>query len=137
LGILACEAGKPFAIKIFNELKSIIKEEQADNEVKLIDSKEIHFANAEIKTELSESIRGRDVYIVQDVANSALPYSVNDNLIALYSAIDTARRCDAHYITVILPAFPYARQDKSLVREGITLCQAQLIGLHFWGMSTR
>jgi len=120
LGIIACEAGRPFAEKVAGFLKQIAVKENAENHIKIIDAKETHFANTEIKTEINESIRGYDIFIVQAVENSTLPYSINDNLMALLSAIDAARRCDAHYITAILPVFPYARQDKSLVREGIT-----------------
>ena len=120
LGIIACEAGRPFAEKILDSLKQIIARENAENHVKIIDTRETHFANTEIKTEINESIRGCDIYIVQAVENSTLPYSVNDNFMALISAIDAAKRCDAHYVTVVLPVFPYARQDKAVVREGIT-----------------
>ncbi len=39
---------------------------------------------------------------------------------SLKTAIDAAKRSDATNITVILPAYPYARQDKSISRECIT-----------------
>ncbi len=113
LSILACESGRPFADKIIKELKD------KGEEVKFINSKETHFADTEIKTTIEESIRGADIYIIQDVENSVTPSSVNDNLIALMTAIDATHKSDANYITAVIPVFPYARQDKQEGREGI------------------
>ncbi len=120
IGIIACEAGKPFAEKILKELPLIYEKENIDLNFHLINTKETHFANTEIKTEILESIRGLDIYIVQDCANTELPYSVDENLMALKTAIDASKRSDATNVTVILPAYPYARQDKSISRECIT-----------------
>ena len=113
LSILACESGKPFANKIIKKLKD------KGEEVKFISSEETKFENSERKTVIKESIRGADIYIIQDVENSVTPSSVNDNLIALMTAIDAAHRSDANYITAVIPVFPYARQDKQEGREGI------------------
>ena len=120
VGIIACEAGKPFAEKILKELPFIYKKENSEINFHLVNTKETHFANTEIKTEILESIRGLDIYIVQDCANTELPYSIDENVMALKTAIDAAKRSDATNITVILPAYPYARQDKSISRECIT-----------------
>jgi len=120
IGIIACEAGKPFAEKILSYLPEICEKENVKCNYKYIATKETHFANKEIKTEILDSIRGLDTYIVQDVSNKELPYSIDENIMALKTAIDAARRSDSHYITVILPAYPYARQDKSITRECIT-----------------
>ncbi len=111
LSILACESGKPFAKKIVNE---IIKKKE---DVKFISSNEIKFANTERKAVIKESIRGADIYIIQDVENSANEYSVDENLRALKTTIDAAWRSDAN---AVIPVFPYARQDKQEGREGIT-----------------
>ena len=114
LSILACESGIPFAKKIVNE---IIKKK---GEVKFISFNEIKFANSERKTVIKESIRGSDIYIIQDVENSVNDCSVDENLRALKTTIDAAYRSDANYITAVIPVFPYARQDKQEGREGIT-----------------
>jgi ribose-phosphate pyrophosphokinase len=115
LSLLACSSGKTFAEKIAKELTKKYK-----TEIHTIDSSEITFANTEIKTVINESIRGKEVVIVQDVENGEQGLSIDENLRALYTAIDACRRCDAEYVTCILPAFPYARQDKQDGREGIT-----------------
>ena len=117
LTILACRSGKPFAEKI---VKRLNRDKKKSEEVPFIDSTETHFANSELKTVIDESIRGADVYIVQDCENSHTNHAVDVNLRALKTAIDAAWRSDANCITAVVPAFPYARQDKSDEREGIT-----------------
>jgi len=113
LRIMNCESGKPFAEKVMKELET-------KTDVKQVETKEIHFANTEIKSVIGESIRGADIYIIQDCENSETNYSIDENVGALKTAIDAARRSDVNYITAVLPVFPYARQDKANGREGIT-----------------
>lgn len=93
------------------------------------------FANGEIKTEITDSIRDRDIYIVQDCysmadkidyyGSNSPSYNVNDHLITLFTTIDACRVAGAGRITCVLPAYPYARQHKRKGRECIT---ATLIG---------
>ncbi len=74
------------------------------------------FANGEVYCRYGESIRGADVFIVQ---SGSAP--VNDHLLELLVMIDAARLASAHRIIVVLPLFPYARQDKkSAPREPIS-----------------
>jgi ribose-phosphate pyrophosphokinase len=120
LAIVACDSGKPFALKVLNHLKEIVLKENVNENVKFIETKETHFENSEIKTEILDSIRGTDIFIIQDIENSVNGYSVDENLRALKTAIDAVWRSGAGHISVVIPAFPYARQDKSKSREGIT-----------------
>ncbi len=120
LGILVCNSGKPFAQKVVSELEEIIAKEHGSNDMRILESKETWFANTESKIEIKESIRNRDVYVFQDVENKTAGLSVNDNYMALRNAVDSVRRADAHYITLVIPVFPYARQDKPRAREGLT-----------------
>jgi ribose-phosphate pyrophosphokinase len=88
------------------------------------------FANGEIKAEILESVRGKDVYIVQDVENRLeIPFngdsirrrlSVNDHLLSLFVTVDAAKQAGAEHITAVLPVYPYSRQHKKKSREGIT-----------------
>jgi ribose-phosphate pyrophosphokinase len=119
---MACSSGLPFARKVLRELNIYLSLDNRPN-ISLIKSEEIYFANTEIKTMINESIRGCDLYIIQDVENSTDNLSVDQKLRALKTAIDAARRADAHYITAILPTFPYSRQDKQIGRECITAAQ--------------
>ncbi len=115
LSILACHSGLNFAKKIVKSLRK-----KYGDEVHLIDSEEMHFASTELKTVINESIRGKDVFIVQDCENHTEGKCTDQNLRALYTMVDACRRCDAERITTVLPSFPYARQDKQSGREGIT-----------------
>jgi ribose-phosphate pyrophosphokinase len=115
LSILTCESGIPLAKKIVKELCK-----KTTKDIHLIKSSQVHFANTEIKTVIDESIRGREVYIIQDVENHTEGMTVDQNLRALYTTIDACRRCDAERITAVIPSYPYARQDKQDGRDGIT-----------------
>ena len=65
------------------------------------------FPEGEIKVQLKEDIRGRDVFIIQSVCSP-----VNDHLMELLILIDAAKRASARRITAVLPYFAYARQDR-------------------------
>lgn len=116
-----CDAGRPFGNKVLEELIGISKKEGKEGkDIFTVSSEEKVFANGEIKTTFAESIRGSDIYIFQDVENSDARESVNDKYMALKTAIDAARWCDAKIINIIVPVFPYARQDKRKEKEGLT-----------------
>jgi ribose-phosphate pyrophosphokinase len=87
------------------------------------------FPNGEIKSEIEESIRGKDVYIFQDVENhypvkfsggEEKNLSINDHLMTVFVTVDAARRAGADRITLVIPNYPYARQHKAKGREGLT-----------------
>jgi len=65
------------------------------------------FPEGEIKVQIQENIRGRDVFIIQSVCSP-----VNDHLMELLIMIDAARRASARRITAVLPFYAYARQDR-------------------------
>lgn len=75
-----------------------------------------HFADGETLVELGESVRGKQVYIVQSTYQP-----VNERLMELLIAIDTVKRSSASDIVCIIPYFGYARQDrKAHPRQPIT-----------------
>ena len=65
-----------------------------------------HFADGEFSVSYEESIRGRDVFLVQ----STFPNS--DNLMELLLMIDAAKRASARSIIAVIPYFGWARQDR-------------------------
>lgn len=65
-----------------------------------------HFADGEFSVSYEESIRGRDVFLVQ----STFPNS--DNLMELLLMIDAAKRASANSIIAVIPYFGWARQDR-------------------------
>ena len=103
-----------------------------------------YFANGEFKTEIQESIRGKDVYIFQDVENhepialndgkNIMRLSVNDHVMNLLVTIDAVRQAGARQITLVLPVYPYSRQHKKKGREGLT---AALLGHIYESMEVR
>jgi len=120
IGIIACKSGQLFAKKVCDELIKISRIEGDWEEVGVRQSEETTFANGEIKTVIKESIRGQDIFLVQDIEDKTNPSSINDKYMALKTAIDSIKRADANSISVVLPAYPYSRQDKSMGREGVT-----------------
>lgn len=71
------------------------------------------FANGEIKIpKIKENIRKRDCIVIQSICNNYETGTVNDLLMELFVLIDAIRRGSAASITVVLPMFPYQRQDR-------------------------
>ena len=65
LSIMACNSGKEFASRIVKSLNSKAIEPDQILDFRLIKSKEVYFANGEVKTLIEENIRGDDHYIIQ------------------------------------------------------------------------
>ncbi|MDD3466518.1 MAG: ribose-phosphate pyrophosphokinase [Campylobacterales bacterium] len=65
------------------------------------------FSDGEINAQISESVRGRDVFIIQPTCAPT-----NDNLMELLIMTDAIRRSSAKSITAVIPYFGYARQDR-------------------------
>jgi ribose-phosphate pyrophosphokinase len=86
----------------------------------LLDAHCSEFANGELHCKLETSVRGTDVFIIQSHA-AYDDHSVNDSIMEHLIMVDAARRASAKRITVVMPFFGYARQDrKSEGREPIT-----------------
>ena len=65
------------------------------------------FSEGEIRVQIKENIRGRDVFIVQPTCPPT-----NENLMELLIMMDAARRASADRITPVIPYYGYARQDR-------------------------
>ncbi|GAB2904016.1 ribose-phosphate diphosphokinase [Neomicrococcus lactis] len=65
------------------------------------------FANGEIYVRSGESVRGKDVFIIQ-----SHPAPLNNWLMEQLIMVDSMKRASARRITVVSPFYPYARQDK-------------------------
>ena len=71
------------------------------------------FSNTEIRVEIGENVRNRDVVLFQTGSyNITTGYSVNDHLMETLIIIDACRRSGVRSITLIMPCYPYSRQDK-------------------------
>ncbi|RSL49972.1 Ribose-phosphate pyrophosphokinase 2 [Fusarium sp. AF-6] len=68
----------------------------------------LKYSNQETSVSIGESVRDEDVFIVQSVA----PGQVNDGIMEVFITANACRSASARSITVVLPFFPYSRQDK-------------------------
>ncbi|NJD60731.1 MAG: hypothetical protein C3F13_15050 [Anaerolineales bacterium] len=74
------------------------------------------FPDSEIFVNIDEVVRDQDIFFIQ---TCSMP--VNDRLMELLLYLDAFRRASAHSISVVIPYFPYARQDRmSHGREAIS-----------------
>ncbi len=75
--------------------------------VKLGKCKILKFSNDNLKVKYNDSVRGKDVFIVQ---SSCVP--VNEGIMELLIMIDAAKHASAARVTAVCPYFPYVRSDK-------------------------
>ncbi len=100
-----------------------------------IPSKCTRFANGEFKMEITATVRGMDVFIVQDVENhypidingdgKKYVLSVADHVFILLTTIDAVMQSGARSVNVVVPVYPFSRQHKRKGREALT---ASLVG---------
>ena len=103
--ILAGNSNLPLAEAIAKELNLTVTNAEVGK-----------FSDGEISITLPNTVRGRDVFIIQ---STSAP--VNDNLMELLIMIDACKRASAGRITAVMPYFGYARQDrKARPRDPIT-----------------
>lgn len=103
--LFALNSNVPLANKIAEELHVPLSKAEVN-----------HFADGEIQIQISESVRGAEVYVIQAVADP-----VNSSLMELMIMVDALRRASAETINVVMPYYGYARQDrKARSREPIT-----------------
>jgi len=95
LKIIAGNANRPLAEKIADNLG-----------VALCDVTLERFADGEIRAKINENIRGVDVFIIQSTQPPA------ENLMELLILLDACFLASAERITVVIPYYGYARQDR-------------------------
>jgi len=66
-----------------------------------------NFPDGEISVRIEEDVRGSDVFLIQPTCPP-----VNDSLMELLVMLDSFKRASAARITVVLPYYGYARQDR-------------------------
>ena len=70
------------------------------------------FKNGETRIEINETIRGKDIVIIQTGYTKSKCLNTNDIIMETALLIDACRRSMANTITLIMPFYPYARQDR-------------------------
>src|SRR5512143_431769 len=98
-------------IKIFsgNANPALAKEICQDMNIPLGNAVVGRFSDGEINVQISENVRGLDVFVVQPTANP-----VNRHLMELLIMADALKRASAARITAVLPYYGYARQDRKV-----------------------
>lgn len=66
-----------------------------------------HLPDSEIHIMVDEVVRDQDIFFVQPCSAP-----VNDNLVELLLYLDAFRRASVHSVSLVIPYFPYARQDR-------------------------
>ena len=104
---------KLFALSSNQELAAKVADEIG---IELGKSSVREFSDGEIQVNIEESIRGHHVFILQSTSSP-----VNDNLMEILIMVDALKRASAETISVVMPYYGYARQDrKARSREPIT-----------------
>ncbi|KAJ5519641.1 Ribose-phosphate diphosphokinase [Penicillium fimorum] len=84
------------------------------------------FAVGETRVEIQESVREKDVYIIQSGGGK-----VNDHLLELLITISACKTASARRVTAVLPLFPYSRQsDIPYDKAGAPLVKSSVGGKH-------
>jgi ribose-phosphate pyrophosphokinase len=81
----------------------------ADLEISLGRAQVTTFSDGEIRMEIGENVRGRDIFLIQSTSPPA-----NQHLMELLIMIDAVKRASARRITAVMPYFGYARQDRKV-----------------------
>lgn len=105
-------------IKLFagNSNMKLAKSIAKELGVKLGDCEVKKFSDGEISVNIKETVRGKDVYIIQSTSDP-----VDSNLMELLIMIDALKRASAGRINAVVPYYGYARQDrKAKSRDPIT-----------------
>lgn len=75
--------------------------------IPLTESTVSRFSEGEIRLQINENVRGKDVFVVQPTCPPT-----NDNLMELLIMLDALKRASARRITAVIPYYGYARQDR-------------------------
>jgi len=67
------------------------------------------FSDGEVQVEITENVRGGDVFVIQSISSPT-----NDNLMELLLMLDAFKRASAKRITAVIPYYGYARQDRKV-----------------------
>lgn len=87
------------------------------------------FKDGESQIEIHENMRGKDVFVIQ-----SLSYPVNHHLVELCLILDALKRSNINSVTVVLPYYGYARQDRKVkprvpISAKVVADMVQAIGL--------
>ena len=67
------------------------------------------FSDGEVQVEITENVRGGDVFVIQSICTTT-----NDHLMELLLMLDAFKRASERRITAVIPYYGYARQDRKV-----------------------
>jgi ribose-phosphate pyrophosphokinase len=109
--------------ELANEIASLLQVPLGDSTTRCLPDTEIHVM-------INEVVREMDVYFIQPCSAP-----VNDNLVELLLFLDAFRRASVHSVNVVIPYFPYARQDR--MAKGREAISARVVANLVESMGTR
>ena len=149
LGMIALEGCKPLGEKVDQYLVKWRSERESEHKDSLafagyqrdsylLNAKVPRFGSGEAKGMILESVRGTDLYLLVDVCNYSLTYSLSghenhmspDDHYQDLKRVIAAVGGKARRITVIMPFLYESRQHKRTARESLGTCPA---GADFYG----
>ena len=86
--------------------------------------------DSEIHVMINEVVRGQDVFFIQPCS-----VPVNDNLMEVFLFLDAFKRASANCVSLVMPYFPYARQDR--MARGRESVSAKVVAYILERMNTR
>lgn len=99
----------------------------------IVPLKEVVFEDGHLKTEIQETVRGKDLYLLTDIGNYSITYNIhgftnhmspNDYIIQLKDGIGACNR-HAKHLNIVMPLLYAGRQHRRNTRENL-LCGATL-----------
>ena len=81
------------------------------------------FSDGEVQVQINENVRCTDVFILQPTCAP-----VNDNLMEMLLYLDAFRRASSHSVSLVIPYFPYARQNPAVPARHYRTKAEQTIG---------
>lgn len=109
--IVQSQSSSDFVVFTGNSNPELAKKIADELKINLGKIKVGRFNDQEIRVQCEESLRGKHVYIVQSTCTTKSG-TVNDFYMELLLMIDAARLSSAASITVVIPYYGYARQDR-------------------------
>lgn len=98
IAIISGSSNRPFVEKVCNYLN-----------ITPVETKVTVFGNGERQVEINESVRNKDVFVIQSSSDH-----VNDHIMELFLILDALKRSSCYRVTTVMPNFPYARQDRKV-----------------------
>ncbi|MGJ3237670.1 MAG: ribose-phosphate diphosphokinase [Anaerolineae bacterium] len=95
------------SIDLAEEICSYIRQHHDYDNFSRGQAETVTFSNENIFVKLKESVRGKDVYLVQTMASP-----IHDNIMEALITIDALKRDSAWRINLVVPYLTYSRSDK-------------------------